>query len=178
MHTFAILTLGCKVNQYESQQIRQLLIQSGLTQVATADRPDIIVINTCCVTHTASAKSRRSVHQAQRHRPKAVVVCGCLPAAGTDELALDADNLYVIHDRNRLASILSLLVATDPTTPDQARTDSAIFQSPRHPNDTLIRPETAPKIKCKHDLDTADALPAPRIFPGPNEGFPEGPGRL
>jgi threonylcarbamoyladenosine tRNA methylthiotransferase MtaB len=171
MRTFAILTLGCKVNQYESQQVCQFLIQSGLTQVATADRPDMVVINTCCVTHTASAKSRRAIHQAQRHRPKAVVVCGCLPVAGTDELALDAENLYVIHDRNRLASILSLLVATDPTTPDQARTDSAIFQSPRHSNDILIRPKTAPKIKCKHDLDAEDALPPPAFFRGQTRAF-------
>lgn len=171
MRTFTIFTLGCKVNQYESQQIRQLLIQSGLTQVETTDRPDLVVVNTCCVTHTASAKSRRSVHQAQRHRPKAVVVCGCLPAAGTDELAIDAENLHVIHDRNHLASTLSLLVATDPTTPDQARTDSEISRSPRHFNNTFIRPKTAPKIKPKHDLDTEDALPPPAFFQGQTRAF-------
>ncbi len=171
MRTFTIFTLGCKVNQYESQQIRQFLIQSGLTQVTAADRPDLVIINTCCVTHTASAKSRRSVHQAQRHRPKAVVVCGCLPAAGTDELAIDAENLHVVHDRNQLASTLSLLVATYPTTPDQARTDPTVSSGLRHFNDTIIRPKTAQKIKRKHDLDTEDALPAPAFFEGQTRAF-------
>jgi threonylcarbamoyladenosine tRNA methylthiotransferase MtaB len=171
MRTFTIFTLGCKVNQYESQQIRQLLTQSGLTQVETADRPDLVVINTCCVTHTASAKSRRSVHQAQRHRPKAVVVCGCLPAAGTNELAIDAENLHVVHDRNHLASTLSLLVATNPTTPDQARTDSPVSRSPGHLNDTFIRPKTDQKIKRKHDLYTEYALPAPAFFEGQTRAF-------
>ncbi len=171
MRTFSIFTLGCKVNQYESQQIRQFLIDAGLTQVTTADRPDLVVINTCCVTHTASAKSRRSVHQAQRHRPKAVVVCGCLPAAGTDELTLDADNLHVIHDRNHLASTLSLLVATPSTTPDQARTDSRDSEGPRHSNDTVIRPKTAQKIKSKHDLSTGAALPPPAFFQGQTRAF-------
>jgi threonylcarbamoyladenosine tRNA methylthiotransferase MtaB len=171
MRTFAIFTLGCKVNQYESQQIRQFLIQSGLTYVEAADRPDLVVINTCCVTHTASAKSRRFIHQAQRHRPQAVVVCGCLPAVGTDELAIDAENLHVVRDRNHLAYTLSLLVATDPTTPDQARTGFRSSKSPRHLNDTLIRPETGPKIKRKHDLATEDALPAPAFFQGQTRAF-------
>jgi threonylcarbamoyladenosine tRNA methylthiotransferase MtaB len=171
MHTFTIFTLGCKVNQYESQQIRQFLIQSGLTQVEAGDRPDLVIINTCCVTHTASAKSRRSVHHAQRHRPKAVVVCGCLPAAGTDELAIDAENLHVVHDRNHLASTLSLLVATYPTTPDQARTDPVETPSPRHFNDTIIRPKADQKVKPKHDLDAEDSLPAPAFFQGQTRAF-------
>jgi threonylcarbamoyladenosine tRNA methylthiotransferase MtaB len=171
MHSFSILTFGCKVNQYESQQIRQLLMQSGLIHVELADRPDLIIVNTCCVTHTASAKSRRSVHQAQRHRPQAVVVCGCLPAAGTDELAMDADNLHVVRNRNRLASILSRLVATNPTTPDQARTDSRSPQTSGHFEDAFIRPKTSQKIKRKHDLETEDSLPAPAFFQGQTRAF-------
>ncbi|GAI22972.1 unnamed protein product, partial [marine sediment metagenome] len=59
MKTFAINTLGCKVNQYESQQIRELLERLGLDQVETSkEKPDLVVINTCCVTLSASAKSR------------------------------------------------------------------------------------------------------------------------
>ena len=64
LKSFSILTLGCKVNQYESQQIRELIERFGLTQVAVTASPDLVVINTCCVTHTASAKSRRLLHQA------------------------------------------------------------------------------------------------------------------
>jgi len=58
MQTFAIFTLGCKVNQYESQQIRELLVRYDLTEVDVTELPDLVVINTCCVTHAASAKSR------------------------------------------------------------------------------------------------------------------------
>ncbi|MBN2133483.1 MAG: hypothetical protein JW741_28545, partial [Sedimentisphaerales bacterium] len=63
--TFSIFTLGCKVNQYETQQIRQLLESYGFAQVDVTDRPRLIIVNTCCVTHTAAAKSRRFIHQAQ-----------------------------------------------------------------------------------------------------------------
>ncbi|MHC4160398.1 MAG: tRNA (N(6)-L-threonylcarbamoyladenosine(37)-C(2))-methylthiotransferase MtaB, partial [Planctomycetota bacterium] len=50
MKTFVINTLGCKVNQYESQQIRELLEQLGLNHVKTTEKADLVVINTCCVT--------------------------------------------------------------------------------------------------------------------------------
>jgi len=111
MKTFSINTLGCKVNQYESQQIRQLLEKLGLSQVETAHKPDLAVINTCCVTHTASAKSRQNIRKAQKLSPEAVIVaCGCLPTVQLDELNNLGENVHLINHRDSLPATLAQLV--------------------------------------------------------------------
>ena len=117
MNSFSILTLGCKVNQYESQQIRELLEGFGLAGVDVGAHPDLVVINTCCVTRTASAKSRRAIRQARGHEPQAVVICGCLPAVATDELGAFGENVHTVENRRDLPAVLSVLVSP-PTTPD------------------------------------------------------------
>jgi threonylcarbamoyladenosine tRNA methylthiotransferase MtaB len=111
MKTFSINTLGCKVNQYESQQIRQLFEHLGLSQVETAKKPDLVVINTCCVTHTASAKSRQQIRKAQKLSPNAViVVSGCLPTVQIDELSKPGENVYLINHRDSLPATLAQIV--------------------------------------------------------------------
>ena len=114
MKTFSINTLGCKVNQYESQQIRELLENFGFRIASPTDEPDLIIINTCCVTHTASAKSRQQIRKFQKHHPEAkIVVCGCLPAAKNDTSLSDhfnftkpAQNIHMVTNRDNLAAIL------------------------------------------------------------------------
>jgi len=111
MKTFSINTLGCKVNQYESQQIRQLLEQFGLSQAETARKPDLVVINTCCVTHTASAKSRQRIRKAQKLSPDAViVVSGCLPTVQIGELSYLGENVHLINNRDSLPDTLAQIV--------------------------------------------------------------------
>jgi threonylcarbamoyladenosine tRNA methylthiotransferase MtaB len=111
MKTFSINTLGCKVNQYESQQIRQLLEQFGLSKAETAGKSDLVVINTCCVTHTASAKSRQNVRKAQKLSPDAVIiVSGCLPTVQIDELSNTGENIYFINHRDSLPATLARIV--------------------------------------------------------------------
>ncbi len=163
MTKFAIFTLGCKVNQYESQQIRQFLERRGLTHVDIADGPDLVVINTCCVTHTASAKSRHLIHQAQRHRPETILVCGCLPTVDTDELELAGENVHVVKDRYHLATTLNLLAGAKSTTPES--------ETPRHPRNTLIRADPALKVKPKQDLDSSASLAPLACFQGHTRAF-------
>ncbi|MBL7152957.1 MAG: tRNA (N(6)-L-threonylcarbamoyladenosine(37)-C(2))-methylthiotransferase MtaB, partial [Phycisphaerae bacterium] len=69
MRTFSIITLGCKVNQYESQQIRELLEQLGLQQAERAEKSDLVVVNTCCVTGAASARSRQYIRKSRKLNP-------------------------------------------------------------------------------------------------------------
>ena len=113
MNTFAIETLGCKVNQYESRQIRELLERLDLTHVETGQTPDLVVVNTCCVTHTASAKSRQYIRKIQKHSPYAtIVVAGCLPVGQINELkdiSNDA-NIHIVRQKNELAGTLSNLI--------------------------------------------------------------------
>ncbi|NIP22370.1 MAG: tRNA (N(6)-L-threonylcarbamoyladenosine(37)-C(2))-methylthiotransferase MtaB [Phycisphaerae bacterium] len=111
MKTFSINTLGCKVNQYESQQIRQLLEQLGLSMSETAGKADLVVINTCCVTHTASAKSRQNIRKTQKLSPDAViVVSGCLPSVQLDELSNPGENVHLINHRESLPATLAQII--------------------------------------------------------------------
>jgi threonylcarbamoyladenosine tRNA methylthiotransferase MtaB len=106
MRTFSIYTLGCKVNHYESAQIRQFFEEIGLKNAKKGQQADFCVINTCCVTATASAKSRQYIQRATRTNPKAIkIVCGCLTSMKSDELRIPKDNAtHIISNRTELAS--------------------------------------------------------------------------
>ena len=111
MKTFTINTLGCKVNQYESQQIRQLLGDLGLSVVCPGQKSDLVIVNTCCVTATASAKSRQYISKARKQNPHAViVVAGCLPTVDIGELASLSENIHFIKYRHALADTLTQLL--------------------------------------------------------------------
>jgi threonylcarbamoyladenosine tRNA methylthiotransferase MtaB len=117
MRTFSIYTLGCKVNQYESQQIAQLLEELGLSAAVSGEKPDLAVINTCCVTSTASAKSRQYIQRALKANPAGVrVVCGCLPAMNSRENPpCDGDNIHIISGRDDLAQrIAQIIIGGNP----------------------------------------------------------------
>ncbi|MGQ9525588.1 MAG: tRNA (N(6)-L-threonylcarbamoyladenosine(37)-C(2))-methylthiotransferase MtaB [Armatimonadota bacterium] len=73
-----VVTLGCKVNQYESARIADELWQIGFDVEHGDDRVDVCVINTCSVTHVAAAKSRQAIRRMRRRNPDMlVVVTGC-----------------------------------------------------------------------------------------------------
>ena len=117
MRTFSIYTLGCKVNQYESQQIAQLLEELGLSAADSREKPDLAVINTCCVTATASAKSRQYIQRALKISPAGVrIVCGCLPAMKSRENPpCDGDNIHIISNRDDLAQrIAQIIIGHNP----------------------------------------------------------------
>ena len=78
MPSFAITTLGCKVNQYESDAIAQSLKNTGYNLLPGKTNADVCIINTCTVTHKASMQSRQAIRQAIRNNPGArVIVTGC-----------------------------------------------------------------------------------------------------
>jgi len=81
MLRFSITTLGCKVNQYDSAALSATLLKAGLRPYRPSGRaegPDLLVVNTCCVTATARSKSRRAIRRAVGRFPTAaVLVTGC-----------------------------------------------------------------------------------------------------
>ena len=90
MKAVRIITLGCKVNQYESAAFKTGFAEAGLKIVARGEAADIVVINTCAVTGSAGAQSRRTIHRALRNHPEAkVVICGCYAELAATELAED-----------------------------------------------------------------------------------------
>jgi len=143
MKTFSINTLGCKVNQYESQQIRLFLERLGLKQPQKAQRPELIVINTCCVTATASAKSRRALRKARRLNPKAIIVlAGCLPTVETCEFNFPENTFLPVKYRDTLADTLTQIVKDKGLTENPQ--DSPILRN------THIKTKNRPEIKHKH----------------------------
>ncbi|MBR6811752.1 MAG: tRNA (N(6)-L-threonylcarbamoyladenosine(37)-C(2))-methylthiotransferase MtaB [Oscillospiraceae bacterium] len=89
----AFLTLGCKVNQYETQAMEDILKEHGHTIVPFAPGADAYIINTCSVTSTGDKKSRNAVRKARRMGPCAIVaVCGCYSQLCPDKVSeLGAD---------------------------------------------------------------------------------------
>jgi len=84
---FAITTLGCKVNQYESDAIAQQLEDMGYVSADAENQADLCIINTCTVTQKASMQSRQAVRQFIRANPQAqIVVTGCYAQTEPDEL--------------------------------------------------------------------------------------------
>ena len=76
--SFKILTLGCKVNTYESNVMRELLLKEGYSEVSHKDDADIVIINTCSVTNVADQKSRKMIRKSARSNPKVLCVVGCM----------------------------------------------------------------------------------------------------
>ena len=91
----AIYTLGCKMNQYETQAMEQLLRQRGHETVEFESAADVYVVNTCSVTAVSDQKSRKMLHRVRREHPEALLaVCGCYPQTHVEDVRrLDVDLL-------------------------------------------------------------------------------------
>ena len=88
MQRVKFVTLGCKVNQYDTQSIREQFASSGFKEIDNGRMADIYVINTCTVTSMADRKSRYFIHYAHRQNPKArIIVTGCYAVLDSDEIA-------------------------------------------------------------------------------------------
>ena len=97
----AFYTLGCKVNQYETQALEQLFSQRGHTLVPFEDAADVYIINTCTVTAVSDKKSRQVIRRARKEAPDAVIaVCGCYPQTHPEDMdALSIDLVSGTGDR-------------------------------------------------------------------------------
>ena len=107
--TVAFHTLGCKVNQYDSQAMLELFEQAGYTAGNFDDVCDVYVINTCTVTGTGDKKSLQAVRRARRLNPQAeIVVCGCLAQRDGEKL-LPETGARLILGTARRAEVVTLL---------------------------------------------------------------------
>ena len=113
-HTFAIHTLGCKVNIYESDAIAEGLKKGGLREVDFSEKADVYIINTCTVTNIADKKSRQMLHRARKLNPEALIVAaGCyVDAARQNEsmgrlLSDSSVDIFVSNkDKKELAELI------------------------------------------------------------------------
>ena len=103
-----IHTLGCKVNQYESQALATVLTSRGHTVVPRSGDFDVFIVNTCAVTAESGRKSRQAIRRLKAERPDALcAVCGCYSQLSPDDIkALNAD--LVAGSGNRLRFVSEL----------------------------------------------------------------------
>ena len=103
---YAVYTLGCKVNQYETQALESLLRDRGFQR--TEGGADVVIVNTCAVTAESGRKSRQAIRRLQWQNPGALtVVCGCFAQLEPDQTAaLGADILFGSGDKHALAEAI------------------------------------------------------------------------
>lgn len=83
------MTLGCKVNQYESEVMAELLDQAGYVKAESYQDSDINIVNSCTVTATGDAKNRKLIRRIRRENPDSIIIlCGCMPQAFSDDVSI------------------------------------------------------------------------------------------
>lgn len=114
----AVLTLGCKLNQAESEAIARALAAAGCQVVDRPAAVDAYVINSCSVTHVADRKSRHLVRLARRLAPQAtIILTGCYPETAGTAAALSTGADIVIPSRDKAEVVRTLLAAPPPVAP-------------------------------------------------------------
>ena len=114
--TFKIITLGCKTNQFESASLKASFLDSDWSEASKDEEADVIVVNTCIVTKTASSQSRQAIRKAIRENPSCVVAAvGCYAQAFPEELTqISGVNLIAGNTvKDRLPGILKQEIGPD-----------------------------------------------------------------
>lgn len=110
MKSISIVTLGCKVNQYDTAVILNQLPKSKYQRVPFSDKADVYVIDTCTVTHKADAEARNYINRAKRANPNGVVVVtGCYAQVSPEELKEVHGVDYVIGNSHKFSSLLKII---------------------------------------------------------------------
>lgn len=115
MKKVAFYTLGCKVNQYETEAMLELFEKEGYQKAETEDYADVYVINTCTVTHMSDRKSRQYIRRMKKKNPNAIIaVVGCYSQVSPEEiLSIDEVNLVMgTNDRKKIVEEVKKIDAT------------------------------------------------------------------
>lgn len=105
----AFMSLGCKVNSYETEAIRGMFEAAGYNIVDFKDVADVYIVNTCTVTNIADRKSRQMLHQAKKRNPDAIITAvGCYVQADEENLSKDK-SVDLVVGNNKKSEILKLV---------------------------------------------------------------------
>jgi threonylcarbamoyladenosine tRNA methylthiotransferase MtaB len=106
--TVRLVTLGCKVNQYETQLVKEALELGGFREAGDGEAADLCVVNTCTVTAEGDAKSRKMIRQLARHNPGTrTIVMGCYATRDPDAVADLPGVFEVVTDKRELPDVLA-----------------------------------------------------------------------
>ena len=112
-----VATLGCKVNQYETELVRQGLRRAGFNDCQEDESADLCIVNTCTVTNEGDSKSRQVVRRMHRDNPDAkIVVMGCYATRAPDEVAALPGVVEVVEDKRELPDLMSRFGVIDVPT--------------------------------------------------------------
>jgi threonylcarbamoyladenosine tRNA methylthiotransferase MtaB len=101
------VTLGCKVNQYETQFVREGLMQLGYQQADDGQAAELCIVNTCTITNEGDAKSRQVIRRLARENPDSrIVVMGCYATRAPEEVAGLPNVVEVVTDKRELPDLL------------------------------------------------------------------------
>jgi threonylcarbamoyladenosine tRNA methylthiotransferase MtaB len=110
-------TLGCKVNQYETEFIREGLLSIGYADAAETEPADLCIVNTCTVTSEGDSKSRQVIRRLARENPASkIVVMGCYATRAPEEVATLPNVTEVLTDKRELPDLLGRFGVTDVPT--------------------------------------------------------------
>ncbi|HYO23957.1 MAG TPA: tRNA (N(6)-L-threonylcarbamoyladenosine(37)-C(2))-methylthiotransferase MtaB [Lacipirellulaceae bacterium] len=110
-------TLGCKVNQYETEFLREGLLGIGYTDARDSEPADLCVVNTCTVTAEGDSKSRQVIRRLARENPASkIVVMGCYATRAPEEVAALPNVTEVLTDKRELGDLLGRFGVTDVPT--------------------------------------------------------------
>lgn len=113
MKKVAFYTLGCKVNQYETEAMLEMFKKEGYTQVDSEDFADVYVINTCTVTHMSDRKSRQYIRRMKKKNPDAIIaVVGCYSQVSPEEI-LDIEEVNLVMGTNERRQIVEEIKKID-----------------------------------------------------------------
>ena len=113
MKKVAFYTLGCKVNQYETEAMLEMFKKDGYTQVDSEDFADVYVINTCTVTHMSDRKSRQYIRRMKKKNPDAIIaVVGCYSQVSPEEI-LDIEEVNLVMGTNERRQIVEEIKKID-----------------------------------------------------------------
>jgi threonylcarbamoyladenosine tRNA methylthiotransferase MtaB len=111
------ITLGCKVNQYETEFVREGLLGIGYEDASDDDAAELCVVNTCTVTNEGDSKSRQAIRRLARKNPGAkIVVMGCYATRAPEEVAALPGVSQVVTDKRELPDLLGRFGVTDVPT--------------------------------------------------------------
>lgn len=115
MKKVAFYTLGCKVNQYETDAMLDMFEKEGYTQVNSEDFADVYVINTCTVTHMSDRKSRQYIRRMKKKNPEAIIaVVGCYSQVSPEEI-LEIEEVNLVMGTNERRKIVEEIKKLDST---------------------------------------------------------------
>ena len=128
MKKVAFITLGCKVNQYETNSMIQKFIQKGYEIVEATEKADIYIVNTCTVTNMSDRKSRQMLRRVKEQNHKAIVVaCGCYVQVAKEEVE-KIEEIDLVLGNNEKKEIVEMIEKYEKENEKQSKIEDVMQQ--------------------------------------------------